>query len=338
MSDHESWSGAPSILQSVSLSNYACDLQREVHQAREEIKVLGERHQTNMRELEEELEHHKLAHGEARQRAIQLEEQIAELGQASSTHESPSPVRSPVRAVLPVGSSNSDGSDTSFSSVADLRRQLRHLEGEKTELAEALNGQLVEAQLQIHQLHARCHEQEEKLRNQRNGREIMCTNLDTVARCVDSSRSAIDSALGRVSELSTDGVQWADGVHKHLLSSRKALLQQDARLQQMRRQIDETSGSSTEGSPSGAQSSVGSRRGVTRRSRSRESEGKAQRLSGLFWDEERSDSWDLEGTMKGKHATGVHARSIVVSPAQQPAPEPKHQHQEPEEQCSCVIS
>eukprot|EP00658_Telonema_sp_P-2_P030690 TRINITY_DN2313_c0_g1_i1.p1 TRINITY_DN2313_c0_g1~~TRINITY_DN2313_c0_g1_i1.p1 ORF type:complete len:392 (+),score=65.45 TRINITY_DN2313_c0_g1_i1:172-1347(+) len=352
----EPWGSAPSILQSVSLSNYTVELQKELEELRGEMHARESLHQESVRKLQAQLDGYRGqedAGGEAcgsgqHDGPVGMRQESRNRTGGDVEHITLAPVRgtgdgqvldqaSPCGGA-PAARSLSEGSEPSLASIADLRSQIKHLETEKTELAEELNTQLIEAQLQIQQLRARYHMQEEKLRDRHSEKETMSLEIERVCRCVDSSHSAINAALARVTEeLGREGTSgWGTSLQKQLEHSHKQLEKQGTQLESLKRKLEEASGSSTEGSPSGVGSSAGSRRGMTRRSRSRESD--AQVMSNLLWEGDRSDSWDLG--LKGETSTqGRPSNGHGVSPRRtHPQTPPVTQHLEPEEECQgCAV-
>lgn len=329
----EEWTGSsiqnPSILQSVSLSNYSADLHRQLQTTREQIRVMEVSHQTSTHVLESELDHYRRAHSEACKHVVLLETKITEPGQGKTFAGN--------EAGLAADSYASDNSDMSGSST-ELRRQLSAVKLEKHELAEALNTQLVEVQLHIHQLNARCHEQSEKIRLASHGREMVASELEALTRIVQGSKLAIDSVLEQLEHSSSDIGRTAK-LQRLLQGNRNELHSQNVRLQATRQRIDEQSGSSSDGSP-GSGPSNGSKK--NRRSRSRGSVQDAPRNSGLYWDEPRDDSWDMG--LKGETPGNPNSNSRGAGRAATPPPEPVRHvtsssgHQEPEEACTgCAI-
>ena len=79
-----------------------------------------------------------------------------------------------------------------------LLKRLAAAEKEKQELAESLNKELLETQLQLHQSAAKWHEQDDKLRSHRTRDNGLGMDLEALERQMAESRKGVESALDGV--------------------------------------------------------------------------------------------------------------------------------------------
>jgi len=332
--------GAASIFESVISSNQSSRLERELNEAQAQIRQLRAQQTESLQEVERDLEQRWAGClSDANKRVAMLE--------ARSERDEPlcSPSPAPTVSDCTAGSNEQ-------AQAAQLRAQVSSLELEKQELADSLNSQLVDTQRQLHQLHARRHELDEKLRLSNKRRGQVSVDLDAVNRQLVDSRGMMADAVDSLKQLllGQQQLQELPGVEELLASvcndlelCRQQLTDQELNIQRLQQKHE--TGSSSEGSPKclagSGKSQVG--RSLTRGSLD------GSRLNARWLDDFSAIAHDdAAGNSPPTHLKEERVSSLPVQQKRQRHQQQQQQQQqmmggppanftEPQEQCTCAI-
>lgn len=344
------WSA--SIFKSVMSSNQSTKVERELREAQNEIRALRAQQEESLREVESNLERRWAGClSDANKRVATLEARIAR-----DEHDVPGPSPPPTQPTIGNCASGCDGQGQ----TAQLRAQLTQLELEKQDLADSLNSQLVDAQRQLHQLHARRHELDEKLRVSHRLRGQVSVDLEALNRQLVSSRSTMGEAVDTLHQLVERDLleelpcveQMLAGVCSNLERCRRQLTEQEMQIQDLQmKHGDSAAGSSSEGSPrwmAGSGKSQLTQRSLTRGSLD------ASRIASRWMHEDAANGLnENEGSspasLKEERISATHVQQqqqeqlLHQQQLQQQQQQQHHmggapmQFKEPQEECTCAI-